>query len=141
MKKAPGKAEAAPAAGPIKIKIGGKEREFDIDNPVLPDWIEENKLTAGGYPYDKKMKSEEMFAGFTVGKGKDRFGRKDQIGRQRREAQRLQGLRQGHERRDVRFRVHRPQRRPHAPASQTGRVDLHSGRQFRASGQTRREFT
>lgn len=41
------------------MRIGGKEREFDIDNPVLPDWIEDNKLTAGGYPYDKKMKGEE----------------------------------------------------------------------------------
>ncbi|RUW72852.1 polyphosphate kinase 2, partial [Mesorhizobium sp. M2A.F.Ca.ET.067.02.1.1] len=48
-----------PATTPIKIKIGGKEREFDIDNPVLPDWIEDNKLTAGAYPYDKKMKSED----------------------------------------------------------------------------------
>ncbi|TIP22322.1 MAG: polyphosphate kinase 2, partial [Mesorhizobium sp.] len=52
-------ADAAPAAGPIKMRIGGKEREFGIDNPVLPDWIEDNKLTAGGYPYDKKMKGEE----------------------------------------------------------------------------------
>ncbi|TIR77975.1 MAG: polyphosphate kinase 2, partial [Mesorhizobium sp.] len=59
MKKAEGNADAAPAAGPIKMRIGGKEREFGIDNPVLPDWIEDNKLTAGGYPYDKKMKGEE----------------------------------------------------------------------------------
>ncbi|TPI42818.1 polyphosphate kinase 2 [Mesorhizobium sp. B3-1-9] len=59
MKKAKETAEAVPATAPIKIKIGGKEREFDIDNPVLPDWIEDNKLTAGGYPYDKKMKGEE----------------------------------------------------------------------------------
>ncbi|RWE84354.1 MAG: polyphosphate kinase 2 [Mesorhizobium sp.] len=59
MKKAKQTAEAAPATTPIKIKIGGKEREFDIDNPVLPDWIEDNKLTAGAYPYDKKMKSED----------------------------------------------------------------------------------
>jgi len=59
MKKAKETAEAVPATGPIKIKIGGKEREFDIDNPVLPDWIEDNKLTTGGYPYDKKMKGEE----------------------------------------------------------------------------------
>ncbi|PBB96578.1 polyphosphate kinase 2 [Mesorhizobium sp. WSM3862] len=59
MKKAEGNADAAPAAGPIKMRIGGKEREFDIDNPVLPDWIEDNKLTAGGYPYDKEMKGEE----------------------------------------------------------------------------------
>ena len=59
MKKAKQTAEAVPAAGPIKIKIGGKEREFDIDAPTLPDWIEDNKLTAGGYPYDKKMKGED----------------------------------------------------------------------------------
>ncbi|AZO34536.1 MAG: polyphosphate kinase 2 [Mesorhizobium sp.] len=59
MKKAKQTAEAAPATTPIKIKIGGKEREFDIDNPVLPDWIEDNKLTAGAYPYDKKMKGED----------------------------------------------------------------------------------
>ena len=59
MKKANEKAEAMPATAPIKIKIGGKEREFDIDDPVLPDWIEDNKLAAGGYPYDKKMKGEE----------------------------------------------------------------------------------
>lgn len=59
MKKAKETAEAVPATAPIKIKIGGKEREFDIDNPVLPDWIEDNKLAAGGYPYDKKMKGED----------------------------------------------------------------------------------
>ena len=39
--------------------MGGKERVFDIDAPQLPAWIEDNKLTAGGYPYDKKLKSEE----------------------------------------------------------------------------------
>ncbi|RWB09812.1 MAG: polyphosphate kinase 2 [Mesorhizobium sp.] len=58
MKKAK-ESPAAPTAGPLKIRIGGKEREFDIENPVLPDWVEDNKLTAGGYPYDKKMKSDE----------------------------------------------------------------------------------
>ena len=50
---------ATPTPGPLRIKIGGKEREFDIENPELPDWVEANKLTAGGYPYDKKMKSDE----------------------------------------------------------------------------------
>ncbi|RUU06885.1 polyphosphate kinase 2 [Mesorhizobium sp. USDA-HM6] len=59
MKNAKETAEAGPAAGPIRIRIGSKEREFDIDNPALPDWIEDNKLTAGGYPYDKKMKGED----------------------------------------------------------------------------------
>ncbi|MER8471259.1 polyphosphate kinase 2 [Mesorhizobium sp. M1405] len=50
---------AAPSSGPLKIMIDGKEREFDIEAPTLPDWVEDRKLTAGGYPYDKKMKSEE----------------------------------------------------------------------------------
>ncbi|MEI8717422.1 polyphosphate kinase 2 [Mesorhizobium sp. ISC11] len=58
MKKAK-ESPAAPTSGPLKIRIGGKEREFDIESPVLPDWVEDNKLTAGGYPYDKKMKSDE----------------------------------------------------------------------------------
>ncbi|TJW30646.1 MAG: polyphosphate kinase 2, partial [Mesorhizobium sp.] len=50
---------AAPVPGPLKIRIDGKEREFDIEDPKLPDWVEDNKLSAGGYPYDKKMKSDE----------------------------------------------------------------------------------
>ncbi len=45
--------------GPLKLKVGGKERLFDIDDPKLPDWVEDNKLTAGGYPYDKKMKKDD----------------------------------------------------------------------------------
>ncbi|MER8500927.1 polyphosphate kinase 2 [Mesorhizobium sp. M0904] len=49
----------AASSGPLKIMIYGKEREFDIEAPTLPDWIEDRKLTAGGYPYDKKMKGEE----------------------------------------------------------------------------------
>ncbi|MFD9900993.1 polyphosphate kinase 2 [Mesorhizobium sp. NPDC059025] len=48
-----------PIPEPLKIQIDGKERLFDIDAPELPEWIEENKLSAGGYPYDKKMKSED----------------------------------------------------------------------------------
>jgi polyphosphate kinase 2 len=47
------------ATAPLKIKVGGKERVFDIDDPKLPDWIEDNKLTTGDYPYDKKMKGKE----------------------------------------------------------------------------------
>lgn len=53
--------ESPPTAspGPLRIMIDGKEREFDIEAPTLPDWIEDRKLTAGGYPYDKRMKGEE----------------------------------------------------------------------------------
>lgn len=43
----------------VELTIGGKLRSFDIDYPVLPDWVEEKKLSAGDFPYDKKMKREE----------------------------------------------------------------------------------
>ncbi|MHA6688197.1 polyphosphate kinase 2 [Mesorhizobium sp. A556] len=51
--------QGSSAAAPLKIKVAGKERVFDIDDPKLPDWIEDNKLTTGDYPYDKKMKGKE----------------------------------------------------------------------------------
>jgi polyphosphate kinase 2 len=34
-------------------------KKFDIDDPKLPDWIEEGALQSGGYPYTSKMKSDE----------------------------------------------------------------------------------
>ncbi|MBS0260097.1 MAG: polyphosphate kinase 2 [Proteobacteria bacterium] len=43
----------------VDITIRGKLRSFDIDDPVLPDWVEEKKLSAGDFPYDKKMKRED----------------------------------------------------------------------------------
>ncbi len=42
---------------PLNIKVNGKERVFDVDAPELPAWIEQKKLSAGGYPYDKKLKA------------------------------------------------------------------------------------
>lgn len=54
--------QASTTAGPLKIMVRGKEREFDIDDPKVPDWIENHKLTTGGYPYDKKMKREQFDA-------------------------------------------------------------------------------
>ena len=43
-------------APPTRIIVDGVERIFDIDDPKLSDWITNNILSAGGYPYDKKMK-------------------------------------------------------------------------------------
>lgn len=40
----------------VTIEIDGKDHVFDIDNPKLPDWVEDNVITAGGYPYDDKLK-------------------------------------------------------------------------------------
>ncbi|MEO3386358.1 polyphosphate kinase 2 [Mesorhizobium sp. CAU 1741] len=44
---------------PITLTIDGKKRVFDIDDPQLPDWIAENELSAGGYPYDDKLKGKK----------------------------------------------------------------------------------
>ncbi len=43
----------------FKIKIGGTEREFDIDEPRLPAWIKKKALKSDSYPYDKKLDEEE----------------------------------------------------------------------------------
>lgn len=40
----------------VELKIGGKTRIFDIDDPHFPSWAEEVALESGGYPYKKKMK-------------------------------------------------------------------------------------
>jgi polyphosphate kinase 2 (PPK2 family) len=46
-----------------KNKRGGKAKPasagFDLDNPELPDWVKDEALTSGGYPYDKKLKRDE----------------------------------------------------------------------------------
>lgn len=43
----------------IELEIDGKKRMFDVDDPVLPDWIDEAALSSGDYPYKKKMEEEE----------------------------------------------------------------------------------
>ncbi len=39
----------------VEVNIGGKVRLFDIDDPKLPKWIDDAKLSSGNYPYDKKL--------------------------------------------------------------------------------------
>ncbi|MFN3547346.1 MAG: polyphosphate kinase 2 [Mesorhizobium sp.] len=48
-----------PRNEPVRIVVDGKERVFDIDDPKLPAWVEEKSMSAGGYPYDKKMDKKE----------------------------------------------------------------------------------
>ncbi|HEX8044240.1 polyphosphate kinase 2 [Rhizobium sp.] len=43
----------------VELDIHGKTRIFDVDDPILPDWIDEEALASGGYPYKKKLKDEE----------------------------------------------------------------------------------
>ena len=40
----------------LVIPVGDEKIAFDIDNPELPDAIEDRQFSAGGYPYSKKMK-------------------------------------------------------------------------------------
>ena len=44
---------------PVEIDIKGKKRVFDIDNPILPAWIDDCALASGDYPYKKKLEQEE----------------------------------------------------------------------------------
>jgi polyphosphate kinase 2 len=48
-----------PDTAAVTLKIAGVKRVFDVDDPVLPDWVEERSLKAGGFPYDKKMKDKD----------------------------------------------------------------------------------
>ncbi|UGY10655.1 polyphosphate kinase 2 [Phyllobacterium pellucidum] len=43
----------------LKLKIDGKKRTFNIDDPKLPDWIDDGDLASGGYPYNDKMPNDE----------------------------------------------------------------------------------
>ena len=40
----------------VEIAIHGETREFDIDDPDLPDWVADDLMTSDGYPYEKKLK-------------------------------------------------------------------------------------
>jgi polyphosphate kinase 2 len=50
------------AAKGLSIMVNGKQRRFDIDDPKLPDWIDKKSLSAGGFPYEKKMPGAEYDA-------------------------------------------------------------------------------
>jgi polyphosphate kinase 2 len=43
----------------VELDIKGKKRVFDVDDPVLPDWVDEEALKSGDFPYNKKLKEEE----------------------------------------------------------------------------------
>lgn len=40
---------------PLTLFVDGVKRVFDIDDPELPDWVEDRALTGGGYPYGEKL--------------------------------------------------------------------------------------
>ncbi|MGB8819218.1 MAG: polyphosphate kinase 2 [Rhizobiaceae bacterium] len=44
---------------PVPIEYLGKTYIFDIDDPMLPSWVEDTALTSGGFPYAKKKDEKE----------------------------------------------------------------------------------
>ena len=56
---APAVSAAPPAGAPVPIEFDGKTYMFDINDPVLPSWIEESALSSGGFPYSKKKDEDE----------------------------------------------------------------------------------
>jgi polyphosphate kinase 2 len=48
-----------PTAKPLVLTVNGKTREFDINDPKLPDWIDKEALESGGYPYKHKLDDKE----------------------------------------------------------------------------------
>jgi polyphosphate kinase 2 len=47
------------AKSTLKLNIDGRTRSFDIDNPKLPDWVEDGALVSGDFPYTDKMSKDE----------------------------------------------------------------------------------
>ncbi len=45
-----------PDAPVIDLKIDGKDRKFDLNDPKLPEWIENEAHSSDNYPYDDKYK-------------------------------------------------------------------------------------
>ena len=43
---------------PVTLTVDGKSRVFDIYDPELPKWVDEDTLETGGYPYGKKLKKD-----------------------------------------------------------------------------------
>ena len=44
---------------PVELKFNGEKRLFDIDDPQLPDWIDDRALESGKFPYDKKLDEDD----------------------------------------------------------------------------------
>ena len=43
----------------VELDIDGKKRIFDIDDPNLPDWIDNKAFGSDDYPYEKKLDDDE----------------------------------------------------------------------------------
>lgn len=47
--------DTKPQSRSTTVMSNGQARVFDIDDPLLPGWIDDMSMASGNYPYDKKM--------------------------------------------------------------------------------------
>ncbi|MCA1444099.1 polyphosphate kinase 2 [Ensifer sp. IC4062] len=52
-------AVAKPGSRAVELRIGGRSRVFDVDNPELPKWIDDEAFSSDDYPYKKKLEEDE----------------------------------------------------------------------------------
>ena len=43
----------------IELTIDGKKRNFDMDDPNLPDWVKDEAFASGGYSHEKQLKRKD----------------------------------------------------------------------------------
>ncbi|MDR2195663.1 MAG: polyphosphate kinase 2 [Gallionellaceae bacterium] len=43
----------------VILEISGKKHRFDIDDPVLPNWVDKADLASGGFPYKNKLDEDK----------------------------------------------------------------------------------
>ena len=48
-----------PDAPVVELEIDGQTRQFDLDDPVLPDWVSKGAFKSGGYPYSERLKKSK----------------------------------------------------------------------------------
>ncbi|MCX8995873.1 polyphosphate kinase 2 [Rhizobiaceae bacterium BDR2-2] len=49
----------------VELEIDGEKRLFDVDDPVLPDWVKDSAFSSGDYPHKKKLKENEYIRTLT----------------------------------------------------------------------------
>ncbi|TWF53163.1 polyphosphate kinase 2 [Neorhizobium alkalisoli] len=54
-----GQSSQSQSSRAVQLVVGEKMRTFDIDDPKLPDWVDDGALPSGGYPYDDKMDKDK----------------------------------------------------------------------------------
>lgn len=44
---------------PVTLNVSGARQRWNINDPELPEWISEQAMLSGGYPYEKKLRRKD----------------------------------------------------------------------------------